>query len=58
MAGKKYCVRCGHEMWYDEIKKRWYCTNKKCVKYKLQPEPEPEPEEETVTDTDDGGKEK
>lgn len=42
MAGKKYCIRCGHEMWYDEIKKRWYCTNPKCVKYKPQPEPETE----------------
>ena len=49
MAGKKYCIRCGHEMWYDENKKRWYCTNQKCVKYKKppQPEPQPEPEEQT-----------
>ena len=23
-------------MWYDETKKRWYCTNPKCVKYKPQ----------------------
>jgi hypothetical protein len=37
MAGKKYCNRCGHPMWYDETTKRWYCTNKKCVKYKEQP---------------------
>ena len=33
---KKYCNRCGHTMWYDETKKRWYCTNPKCVKYKPQ----------------------
>ena len=25
MAAKKYCNRCGHTMWYDETKKRWYC---------------------------------
>ena len=44
---KKYCIRCSHDMWYSEEKKRWYCTNKKCVKYKPQPEPEPtEPSEE------------
>ena len=42
MAGKKYCIRCGHEMWYDEAKKRWYCTNPKCVKYKEPPKEEPE----------------
>jgi hypothetical protein len=27
-------------MWYDEAKKRWYCTNPKCVKYKKPPQPE------------------
>jgi hypothetical protein len=43
LKAKKYCIRCGHEMRYDEEKKRWYCTNPKCVKYKPQPEPEPEP---------------
>jgi ribosomal protein S27AE len=37
IKGKKYCNRCGHEMWYDEEKKRWYCTNPKCVKYKEPP---------------------
>ena len=37
LKGKKYCNRCGHEMWYDEDKKRWYCTNPKCVKYKEPP---------------------
>ncbi len=46
MAKKKYCNRCAHEMWYDETAKRWYCTNKKCVKYKEQPtEEEPKQEE-------------
>jgi hypothetical protein len=45
-------------MWYDETKKRWYCTNKKCVKYKPQPQPEPAEEqaEESATDTNVGGK--
>ena len=43
MAKKKYCNRCAHDMWYDETKKRWYCSNPKCVKYKPQPEPTPEP---------------
>jgi hypothetical protein len=44
---KKYCNRCAHEMWYYEAKKRWYCTNPKCVKYKPQPDPTPtEPNEE------------
>jgi hypothetical protein len=33
-------------MWYDETKKRWYCTNKKCVKYK-----EPPKEELTTNET-------
>jgi hypothetical protein len=42
MAKKKYCNRCAHEMWYDEATKRWYCTNKKCVKYKEQPTEEVE----------------
>jgi hypothetical protein len=42
MAKKKYCNRCAHEMWYDETAKRWYCTNKKCVKYKEQPTEEVE----------------
>lgn len=37
LKAKKYCNRCGHEMWYDETKKRWYCTNPKCVKYKEPP---------------------
>lgn len=41
MAKKKYCNRCAHDMWYDETKKRWHCSNPKCVKYKPQPEPEP-----------------
>lgn len=36
LAGKTYCNRCGHEMWYYEKKKRWYCTNPNCVKYKPQ----------------------
>ena len=40
---KHYCNRCTYDMWYDETKKRWYCSNPKCVKYKPQPEPEPEP---------------
>ena len=40
---KKYCNRCSYDMWYDETKKRWYCSNPKCVKYKPQPKPEPEP---------------
>ena len=50
MAGKKYCVRCSHEMWYDETKKRWYCTNPKCVKYK---EPPQEVVEAMQADTED-----
>ena len=37
-------------MWYDETKKRWYCSNKKCVKYKPQPKPEPEPTPEKPTE--------
>ena len=53
MAKKKYCNRCAHDMWYDETKKRWYCSNpkwvcnnKKCVKYvSPQSKPEPEPTE-------------
>ena len=40
---KKYCNRCSYDMWYDETKKRWYCSNPKCVKYKPQPKPDPEP---------------
>ena len=40
---KHYCNRCSYDMWYDETKKRWYCTNKKCVKYKPQPKPDPDP---------------
>lgn len=36
---KHYCNRCTYDMWYDETKKRWYCSNPKCVKYKPQPEP-------------------
>lgn len=40
---KHYCNRCTYDMWYDETKKRWYCSNPKCVKYKPQPKPEPEP---------------
>lgn len=51
MAKKKYCNRCAHDMWYDETKKRWYCTNPKCVKYKPQPEPTPEPTEGNTTQT-------
>lgn len=43
MAKKKYCNRCAHDMWYDETKKRWYCSNEKCVKYKPDPDPAPEP---------------
>ena len=31
------CNRCGHVMWYDETKKKWYCTNPKCKKYKEPP---------------------
>ena len=50
MTKKKYCNRCGHTMWYDETKKRWYCTNQKCVKYKPQPEPEPTSEPTTPTE--------
>lgn len=46
---KKYCNRCSHDMWYDETKKRWYCTNQKCVKYK--PQPKPEPSEGNTTQT-------
>ena len=42
MARKKYCNRCGHDMWYDETDKRWYCTNEKCVKYKPQPVEKPQ----------------
>lgn len=59
MAKKKYCNRCAHEMWYDETDKRWYCTKKKCVKYKDPPQPEPvaEQAEESATDTNVGGKE-
>ena len=38
---KHYCNRCTYDMWYDETKKRWCCSNPKCVKYKPQPEPEP-----------------
>lgn len=34
LKGKKYCNRCTWEMWYDEEKKRWYCTKPSCVKYK------------------------
>lgn len=52
---KHYCNRCAHESWYDEIARRWYCTYKKCVKYKPQPEPEPE---ETTTDDGDKGEDK
>ena len=37
IKAKKYCNRCGHDMWYDEEKNRWYCTNPKCVKYKKPP---------------------
>ena len=37
LKGKKYCNRCTWEMWYDETKKKWYCTNPKCVKYKEPP---------------------
>ena len=40
---KRYCNRCSYDMWYDETKKRWYCSNEKCVKYKPQPEPTLEP---------------
>ena len=32
------CNRCGHVMWYDETKKKWYCSNPKCKKYKPQPD--------------------
>lgn len=39
---KHYCNRCTYDMWYDETKKRWCCSNPKCVKYKPQPEPGPE----------------
>ena len=38
----KHCNRCGHVMWFEESTNRWWCTNKKCKKYKEQPEPEPE----------------
>lgn len=44
MVKKKYCNRCAHDMWYDETKKRWYCSNPECVKYKPQPQPKPDPE--------------
>lgn len=47
MAKKKYCNRCAHEMWYDETKRRWHCTNQKCVKYKEPPQPEPTTKEQT-----------
>lgn len=40
MAKKKYCNRCAHNMWYSEADNRWYCTNKKCVKYKEPPKEE------------------
>lgn len=40
LKAKKYCIRCTYEMWYDETKRRWYCTNSDCVKYKPQPIPE------------------
>lgn len=51
---KKYCNRCAHEMWYDETKKRWYCTNPKCVKYKEPPADttEEKAEEELATASD------
>ena len=49
MTKKKYCNRCAHDMWYEETKKRWYCSNPKCVKYKLQPKPEPEPTDGNTT---------
>ena len=56
---KQYCNRCSYDMWYDETKKRWYCTYPKCVKYKPQPEPEPkeapQEQDEPVTDTNDSG---
>ena len=42
---KHYCNRCTYDMWYDKTKKRWYCSNPKCVKYKPQPKPDPEPTE-------------
>lgn len=54
MARKKYCNRCAHEMWYSEDDKRWYCTNEKCVKYKIQPVPEPEQTEETTDEPTEG----
>lgn len=37
LPSKTYCNRCGHESWYDETKKRYYCTNPKCKKYKPKP---------------------
>jgi ribosomal protein S27AE len=37
LKAKTYCPRCTYEMWYNEQKKRWYCTNPKCVRYKPQP---------------------
>ena len=49
---KKYCNRCSYDMWYDETKKRWYCTNPKCVKYK----PQPVEQDDFATDTTVGGK--
>lgn len=52
---KKYCNRCAYDMWYDETKKRWHCSNEKCVKYK--PQPEPQEQEKSATDTNVGGKE-
>lgn len=55
LKGKKYCNRCGHTMWYDETKKRWYCTNEKCVKYKEPPaDTNEEQAEESATDTNVG----
>ena len=53
---KRYCNRCSYDMWYDETKKCWHCSNPKCVKYKPHPEPTPEPTEGN-TATEPGNKE-
>ena len=45
----KHCNRCGHVMWFEESTNRWWCTNKKCKKYKEQPQTEPEEQTEEET---------
>lgn len=42
---KTYCSRCTWEMWWDEKKNRWRCTNPRCVRYKPQPAEEPQQQE-------------